>query len=560
VDANVSGQVLYLDPANAANTFVNQGLFEATGGGILQLSGNGGGSFSNAGGTILANGATSQVQLVSGANVTGGTLSTINGGTFSIDGTAAADQITGTSGTITVTAAGALSAVNGIDFSGAPGVNAGTLTLSGPSFTFGSNAGEINGATFNGGDGIGSGGGASGGILSVTADGAINVNVPIMATTGSQAAATAASGNGGQVNLTSTTGAVTINSGIEVSSKPPPINPVTDRRSAAGGDIDIQSGASSGVAINVTSSGTLLSLLESGQGGTIALNATGSSSEIDVKGTIEADFGTVDIEQTGSNNGAIVLGDTMGTFALRGDTVKVAALGTNGALNIGQGTISADTVLKLYAGGTSGTINFNASVTLSGNSAKIIAAHTINIFGGVTLTINGPMPADIYTDNPNYAVASGGNGTLGGTINGTAGAHNPQPFASAPPLGASSQRLAGETAATAQPSATPASSAAPKPTPGAVVAGRSGTTTHPINPSATHTVSGVNVADTNELLDLIEKQGANVAGTGRRGVSRNGKSWRHHHGKSDRSSADPRLMPSPRPREDDQRPRSFPGH
>src|SRR6202030_3817457 len=112
--------------------FVNQGLLEATAAGGLVLNG---GQFNNTGGVILADGATSQVQLINSASVAGGTLRTTNGGLFSISGNASVDQITGTLGTITVTGSGTLSATNGINFNGidatassAP-TNGGQLTL-----------------------------------------------------------------------------------------------------------------------------------------------------------------------------------------------------------------------------------------------------------------------------------------------------------------------------------------------------------------------------------------------------------------------------------------------
>ena len=77
-DANVSGKALFFDPNSGG--FLNHGLLEATGGGLLQLSGNGGGSFTNTGAIISATGAASEVQLTSNATITGGTLSAANGG------------------------------------------------------------------------------------------------------------------------------------------------------------------------------------------------------------------------------------------------------------------------------------------------------------------------------------------------------------------------------------------------------------------------------------------------------------------------------------------------
>lgn len=70
VSANVAGQTLIVDP-NAAG-LINQGTMRATGSGVLQLAGNGGGSFNNTGGMIRAENA-SEVQL-NGIDITGGTI------------------------------------------------------------------------------------------------------------------------------------------------------------------------------------------------------------------------------------------------------------------------------------------------------------------------------------------------------------------------------------------------------------------------------------------------------------------------------------------------------
>ncbi|NNM85473.1 MAG: hypothetical protein HKL96_06940, partial [Phycisphaerales bacterium] len=55
IDANTVGQQLWVDPS-ADKGMVNAGLMEATKGGNLVLTGNGGGAFNNTGGTILATG------------------------------------------------------------------------------------------------------------------------------------------------------------------------------------------------------------------------------------------------------------------------------------------------------------------------------------------------------------------------------------------------------------------------------------------------------------------------------------------------------------------------
>ena len=130
----------------------------------------------------------------------------------------------------------------------------------------------------------------------------------------------------------------------------------------------------------------------------------------------------------------------MSNATVSADIVKIATLGPNGILNVGGGTLSADTTLKLYSTGSSGTVNFIGSVDLNGNSAKIIAGKTVNIFAGVVVTINGPTKASVFTDFANYAATdtngqpTGGNGSLPGMFGGQGA--NTDVFANAPALGA----------------------------------------------------------------------------------------------------------------------------
>ena len=80
IDANVTGQFLRVDP-NAASGLVNQGTMRASNGGILLLNGAGGGGFNNTAGTISALDG-SEVRLQAGAEISGGTLSTVGTGMF----------------------------------------------------------------------------------------------------------------------------------------------------------------------------------------------------------------------------------------------------------------------------------------------------------------------------------------------------------------------------------------------------------------------------------------------------------------------------------------------
>jgi hypothetical protein len=133
-------------------------------------------------------------------------------------------------------------------------------------------------------------------------------------------------------------------------------------------------------------------------------------------------------------NGSI----TFNNASAHADVLKAGVFGANGVLNIGGGTLSADTMLKLYAPGSNGQLNFVSNVTLGGNGAKILAANSITIFNNVVVTIGGDVPADVYVNftgegpNANYT-GFGGNGSTTGTFAG-AGANRPRPLSEAPPF------------------------------------------------------------------------------------------------------------------------------
>jgi hypothetical protein len=126
-------------------------------------------------------------------------------------------------------------------------------------------------------------------------------------------------------------------------------------------------------------------------------------------------------------NGTVTFNNTTVTA----DVLKVGALGTNGVLRIGGGTLSANTELQLYAPGSNGQLNFVSNVTLDGLGTKILAANSVTIFNNVVVTVGGDVAADVYTNNPNYSQLSGGNGSTTGTFAG-AGARPPQPLSRAP--------------------------------------------------------------------------------------------------------------------------------
>ncbi|PYL02698.1 MAG: hypothetical protein DME32_05775 [Verrucomicrobia bacterium] len=287
-----------------------------------------------------------------------------------------------------------------------------------------------NGGRFNA-DGPFTGG--NGGVINVTAAGPIEIGAPIEASTGYVQPPFDPHGNGGIVNLTSTNDSIAVNSRIEVSSADRGSAKLR-RRSATGGNIALKSGKPTGVAINLSNTSELLSLLDAaapGPGGKVTILATGANSTASINGKIVADRGTIDIRHSG-DSGQIFLGGPgeADHIEAHADVIKVGALGNNGVLTVGNGLLSANTTLKLYSPGSNGTVNFVADVTLGGASTKIIAGNTVNIFNGVIVTIGGKTPASVFTNKANYT-GFGGNGSRTGTFAG-AGANNPLPLNQAP--------------------------------------------------------------------------------------------------------------------------------
>ena len=303
--------------------------------------------------------------------------------------------------------------------------------------------GDIMGTvSFNGGDSSSTFGPGNGGTFTVHTTGAIMVNSDIEATSGRIQPFSASAGEGGSVNLNSDSDTVTVNNRIEVSSAEPTSTMAPYRQSAKGGNIGLTSGKTSGVAINVGSSSQLLSLLNAapvGAGGKVtivasAANNTGNSSSINIdnsNGQIRVDGGTIDIEHHG-DGGTIAINNAN----MRADVIKVGAFGDTGTLNIGGGAITADSMLKLYAPGSNGHLNFIAAVTLSSGSSAILAANTITIQPSVIVHIAGTGgPATIYTNHPdyNFTPGPGYTGPLGHSTNGSFvgnGAHDPVPLSS----------------------------------------------------------------------------------------------------------------------------------
>ena len=214
-----------------------------------------------------------------------------------------------------------------------------------------------------------------------------------------------------------------------------------------GGDATISVGAA-----NISMRGGLTTKIDN-TGGSIGGNAT---INMNVSGTATVANGAI-FEILGSNGvakgaainfnggnygvGGTFLGNidgdgaiTFNNTSVRADVIKVGVFGTNGTLTIGGGAISANTLLKLYAPGSNGTIDFVANVTLSNqSSAVLIAANKVTIFNGVVVTIGGgTSPASVFTNIANYT-GSGGNGSTTGMFGGNGATTSP--LSSAPPFG-----------------------------------------------------------------------------------------------------------------------------
>jgi hypothetical protein len=328
---------------------------------------------------------------------------------------------------------------NFLNFAGATsatgaGANGGNLNFEAPTIAFGPGPTEYHGASFDGGNAaVGSGyfGGNGGSLVATATSGDVTVNSDIDASSG-VSGKDVIGGKGGSVSLIANKGAVEVNSRIQVSHN------TVKRRSSSGGTITLKSGKTSGVAISVSNTSQLLSLLDAavpGPGGKVIIQATSATgnSQINVSGKLQADRGTVDIRHSASA-GQINLTNA----DVHADTIKAAALGSNGVLRVGGGTLNANSILQLYATSGNGQVVFVGNVSLNGTSTKSIAGNSVTIRNGVIVTVNGPK-ASVYVNstgsvpNANYT-GFGGNAHTTGTFGGS-GANSPLPLSKAPALG-----------------------------------------------------------------------------------------------------------------------------
>jgi FecR protein len=204
-------------------------------------------------------------------------------------------------------------------------------------------------------------------------------------------------------------------------------------------------------AANITAS-SLSTQINNSNGGSIGGNATinfavsgkatiTNDATFRIDGSNGAASAAINISGGSYNAGGTFLGSidgsgiiTLNNVTIAADVVKVGVFGNNGTLRIGGGSISANTLMQLYAPGSNGIIDFVSNVTLrTSNAIPTIIANTVTIENGVVVTINaqadGARPADVFTNNANYS-GSDGNGTTTGTFAGNGA--TTQPLSRAP--------------------------------------------------------------------------------------------------------------------------------
>jgi hypothetical protein len=126
VDANVSSQTMTVDPAGTPVGYTSNSILRATNGALMILTGNGGGAFNNGtiGSVLAGNG--SEVRLLNGAVINGGTLATAGSGFYRLPAghTATYNGVTST-GSLVIESGSTLSFSPFLTNTGTINVNAG---------------------------------------------------------------------------------------------------------------------------------------------------------------------------------------------------------------------------------------------------------------------------------------------------------------------------------------------------------------------------------------------------------------------------------------------------
>ncbi len=354
IDANVAGFILNVDPSSSAG-LTNQGLMQAENGGILQLNGFGGGGFDNTGGTLSALDG-SEVRLINGAVVTGGTLSTSGTGAIRTSGTARlvslanAGSFIGNNGS-TTTIAGTIA-------------NSGSLFLSSTgSFTDLTLSGDV---TLNGG-----------GVLTL-------VN------------ADRVRGSGILTNVDNVIQGESSNSGSLGNNEIGLVNQSAGLIDAnvAGLFLNVDPSAAAGL--------TNLGTLQASGGGLLLLNGFGSGAFKNAGGLIQA----LDGSEVQLTNGVTIMGGTLATTGsglirnlntatLDSVTNAGAFVGNNGSTTTLIGTINNTGSILINSTGSFTDLAINGNVTLTGGSTLTLV-NADRVRGGGTL-FNGGSNGEAFT-------------------------------------------------------------------------------------------------------------------------------------------------------------------
>ena len=435
INANVAGLFLLVDP-NATSGLTNTGIMQASAGGLLRLTGNGGGDFNNSGGLIQALDG-SEVQFTGGATINGGTLTTLGSGVIRNLGTATLNDVTN-SGAFIANNASVTTLGGTINSTGSILVNStgsftdltinGSVTLTGGSTLTLQNAARVRGTgtLFNGGSsgeaftiqGETSNSGSigtnelaivnrSGGLIDAnvfngtvglalvvdprTIDGLINLGV-MRASGGGILLFT---GNGGGA-FTNTGGTISALTGSEVQ--------LTTGASITGGTL---STVGTGVLRNLNTA-TLTSLTNAGtfignnasvttlngtilNSGSFSINSTGSFTDLLLGSDVTlSGGGTVSLVNADRVRGGGILTNIDNT--IQGETSNSGSLGNNeiGLVNQAGGVISANIsglTLNVDPNSTNGLVNQGTMQAINGGILRL------NGNGGGTFTNNGTIKA-----------------------------------------------------------------------------------------------------------------------------------------------------------------------
>ncbi|MFB6345473.1 MAG: hypothetical protein ABEK50_06855 [bacterium] len=156
-------------------------------------------------------------------------------------------------------------------------------------------------------------------------------------------------------------------------------------------------------------------------GGTIRMITQGA--EIDVRGTLEADHGTITLQNNGG--GLIDLNGVTVGMASNVDNIKAELFGSAGSLSItGGATLNASDMIELYASrsGSNGLVEFSGNASITGSALKKITGGTVRITSGNTVTIDG-NDLTVTADSAEFSISNFGtvDDNNGLTADGTGG-------------------------------------------------------------------------------------------------------------------------------------------